>query len=141
MCICLPEWSLRPLGQENGISLWSEVRELPHRANRDSIFLAAEFVIHSVLVETLGLLSGFSFFLLGTLPSSCWALFDHGTRALPPSQEGPGSCGWSLPYKGVNSSSYVSGKKNVQIALSERMENNPNQISFFGSFWGWDNLR
>lgn len=83
MCICLPEWSLRPLGQENGISLWSEVRELPHRANGDyiflgdSIFLAAEFVIHSVLVETLGLLSGFSFFLLGTLPP-----WDEGTAAL-----------------------------------------------------------
>lgn len=77
MCICLPEWSLRPLGQENGISLWSEVRELPHRANRDSIFLAAEFVIHSVLVETLGLLSGFSFFLLGTLLP-----WDEGSAAL-----------------------------------------------------------
>lgn len=77
MYICLPEWSLRPLGQENGISLWSKVRELPHRANWDSSFLAAEVMIHSVMVETLGLLSGFSFFPLGTLLP-----WDEGTAAL-----------------------------------------------------------
>lgn len=128
---CLPEWSLRPWGQASGPTALRAQSRLAELTGPLSGFLQC-FLPPSLCPTVMG----------ETLLSAFHSSGRPGTLL---STKGQGQCGphrkearalvaGLCPTKVLRVALIFLEKKNVPIALYERVKNNPDQTSFFGSF-------